>query len=244
LIHVKVFGYAGWSGPTHFLNVYLKSGGNHRSTRRKQLGIVRGIICKIIKKDRESKVIVLGDMNESVEQVMKHLDYGLGVKDEMNFLAPVHVRGSSLTHFPMAYKPTGIDHILVNENASRYLKGARVLRGYDASDHRPLSVYPLANQPPERVDKERTSFDNKMIRLRGDLIAHDNRWDALTHRGYNIKADERMEIDMLFDQGDEEVAQDVTDTAENFIATFNTICQDHGVKKVRQRGSEEEFPRK
>ena len=28
LIHVKVFGYAGWSGPTHILNVYLKSGGN------------------------------------------------------------------------------------------------------------------------------------------------------------------------------------------------------------------------
>ena len=29
LIHVKVFGYMGWSGPTHILNMYLKSGGNH-----------------------------------------------------------------------------------------------------------------------------------------------------------------------------------------------------------------------
>jgi len=33
LIHVKVFGYAGWSGPTHVLGVYLKSGGNHRRAR-------------------------------------------------------------------------------------------------------------------------------------------------------------------------------------------------------------------
>jgi hypothetical protein len=29
---VKVFNYTGWLGLTHFLNVYLKSRGNHRRT--------------------------------------------------------------------------------------------------------------------------------------------------------------------------------------------------------------------
>jgi exonuclease III len=30
IVHVKIFGYADWPGPTHIMNVYLKSGGNCR----------------------------------------------------------------------------------------------------------------------------------------------------------------------------------------------------------------------
>jgi hypothetical protein len=30
IVHVKIFGYADWPGPTHVMNVYLKSEGNYR----------------------------------------------------------------------------------------------------------------------------------------------------------------------------------------------------------------------
>ena len=44
LIHVKVFGYMGWQGPTHFLNIYLKSGGNYRKERSAALTEVKNIV--------------------------------------------------------------------------------------------------------------------------------------------------------------------------------------------------------
>ncbi|KAF8258018.1 hypothetical protein EI94DRAFT_1542645, partial [Lactarius quietus] len=64
LLHVKVFNYVGLEGLIHIINVYLKSGGNHRSTCREQLMVVKGIVAKIIECDADSRVVVLGDMNE------------------------------------------------------------------------------------------------------------------------------------------------------------------------------------
>jgi hypothetical protein len=74
LIHVKVFNYAGLKGPTHFINVYLKSGGNHRRTRREQLTVVKNIVAKILEHDGDAKVVVLGDMNEPKKQIVHHLN--------------------------------------------------------------------------------------------------------------------------------------------------------------------------
>ncbi|KAI9433656.1 hypothetical protein H4582DRAFT_1780967, partial [Lactarius indigo] len=64
LIHVKAFSYARLSSPVHFINVYLKSGGNHRRTRKEQLQVVKGIVAKIIERDSSSIVVVMGDLNE------------------------------------------------------------------------------------------------------------------------------------------------------------------------------------
>jgi hypothetical protein len=91
LIHVKVFNYAGLKGPTHFINVYLKSGGNHRCTRREQLTVVKNIVAKILERDGDSKVVVLGDMNEPEKQIMHHLNT---VGDRRNYLAPACFVGS------------------------------------------------------------------------------------------------------------------------------------------------------
>jgi hypothetical protein len=97
LIHVKVFNYAGWLGPTHFLNVYLKSGGNHRRTRCEQLTVVKGIVKKALAKDSRVCFVLLGDFNEDPGKVLKHLE---NVMDP-NVLIPVAMVGSNVSHFPV-----------------------------------------------------------------------------------------------------------------------------------------------
>ena len=97
LLHVKVFNYAGIDGPTHFINVYLKSGGNHRRTRRDQLTVVKNIVAKILERDDQSRVVVLGDMNEAEKALVHHLNI---VGDTRNYLFPAHFVGNRRTHFP------------------------------------------------------------------------------------------------------------------------------------------------
>jgi exonuclease III len=74
LLHVKVFNYAGLEGPLHIINVYLTLGGNHRWTCRDQLTVVKGIVAKILDRDHDSRVVVLGDMNEAERQLVHHLN--------------------------------------------------------------------------------------------------------------------------------------------------------------------------
>ena len=74
LLHVKVFNYAGIDGPTQFINVYLKSGGNHCWTQWDQFTVVKNIVAKILERDDQSRVVVLGDMNEAEKALVHHLN--------------------------------------------------------------------------------------------------------------------------------------------------------------------------
>ncbi|KAH9024656.1 Endonuclease/exonuclease/phosphatase [Lactarius deliciosus] len=127
MIHVKVFGYAGLSDPVHFINVYLKSGGNHCRTRKEQLQVVKKIVAKIIERDNDSKVVVLGDLNEPEKQLTHHLS--------------MHAdSGNRRTHFPLRGAPAQLDHILLTEKSQKLFRAARVLRCYNSSDHRPVDA--------------------------------------------------------------------------------------------------------
>jgi len=95
LIHVKVFGYAGWSGPTHIINVYLPSGGNHRRDRGECLNSLKGIVNNVLKNSSNDRFVVLGDFNEAGLQVYKHLN----VRREGNPLTIAPIVGSSITRF-------------------------------------------------------------------------------------------------------------------------------------------------
>ena len=69
LIHVKTFNYAGLSGPTHFINVYLKSGGNHHQTRKEQLQVVKCIVAKIFERDchePEQDFVTIGNNSKTL----------------------------------------------------------------------------------------------------------------------------------------------------------------------------------
>ena len=233
LIHVKIFNYAGLSGPTHFINVYLKSGGNHCRTRKEQLQVVKRIVAKILERDRDSRVVVMGDLNEPKKQLLHHLNI---VGSSKNYLFPAHFVGSRRTHFPLRGEPLGIDHILLTETSQKLFQGARVLRDYNSSDHHPVVVSPYADLV-SAVQKERptrAAFDSKMICLKGDLLVNDNVWTRLMHKAYG------EEPEPLEDEPNAEVSAFAT----KFIDTFDKMCHKHKVKKVHMPGSKPEFPKK
>jgi len=175
----------------------------------------------------------LGDFNEEAQKVMKHLEKGEG----LNPLRPAHVVGSDLTRFPSrGGQRRALDHILLTEPTARRFRNARVHRQYNSSDHRPVLVRPKAKLPSVRSEKVRTSFDNKMIGLKGDLVANDNSWSRLMTRAFG-------EEHLADDPEDGEEGRLVSDQAGRFIATFDKVCREHSVKKVHQRDTGPEFPR-
>ncbi|KAH9158465.1 Endonuclease/exonuclease/phosphatase [Lactarius sanguifluus] len=143
MIHVKVFGYAGLSDPVHFINVYLKSGGNHCRTCKEQLQVVKKIVAKIIERDNESKVVVMGDLNEPEKQLIHHLS--MHAESGKNYLFPAHFVGNCRTHFPLRRAPAQLDHILLTEKSQKFFRGARVLHCYNSSDHCPVVMPPYAD---------------------------------------------------------------------------------------------------
>ena len=232
LVHVKVFGYQGWTGPTHFLNVYMKSGGRHRKTRRADMAIVKEIVKKIIDNSNDgARVVVMGDYNEESSTVMKRLDVGGSAP-----LAPVHFVGSDTTRFPeRGAKKRPLDFFLLSEEAFRFFRSARVLRQYNSSDHRPVLLRPQRLVPPTREEKTRTSFDTKALRLKGDLVINDNAWTKLMTDAYGPDHEHGA---------DDDTEAEVSEAADRFIETFDEVCRKHNVKKVHEVGSGPRFPKK
>lgn len=171
LIHMKVFKYVGHSSLTHFLDVYLKSGGNFRCSRGDCLNVVKGIIHRALMHAPDACFVVLGDFNKESNKVMKHLTF----IEVINNLTPVFIMGLAITHFPLrGGKKCALDHILLNEEARAAFRNTWVHREYNASNHHSVMIY-LRKEPLPSIDIPiRTSWDNKMIHLKGDLITNNN----------------------------------------------------------------------
>jgi len=131
LIHVKVFSYAGWSGPTHIFNVYLKSEGNFRCAQGDCLDMLKRII-NITKRDSlDSRFVVMGDINEDGLQVYKHLN----VQKGENPLTIAPIAGLVFTRFPIRGQKQSLDHIMLDSEHAKDFKCAWVCRNYNASNH-------------------------------------------------------------------------------------------------------------
>jgi exonuclease III len=234
LVHVKVFGYAGWSGPTHILNVYLKSGGNFRRERGNCLNTVKSIINDVIEKDSDSRFVVLGDFNEDGERIWKHLN----IRKEGNPLTIAPIVGSVYTRFPVRGQRQALDHILLDFKHSNEFKCARVCRNYNASDHRPVVIRPRKQLPSARVEHNRIKFDNKMIRLCGDMVVNDNSWLRMMTMAYGPENFLGEEIN----RGEAQTL--VSDQQKAFTKTFDTACRKHKVKEDCRPMTRSYYPRK
>ena len=249
LTHVKVFGYAGWNGPTHFFSVYLKSGGNHRRNREEALEELKAIVNRTLNNTNDFRVIVLGDFNEETDKVMRHLSRG----PRPNNLVPAAVVGSDSSCFPVVGRVRSLDHFLLNDLAKTSFRCARVHREYCSSDHRPVVITPRKQLPSSRPNPTWTAFDNKAIRLKSDQIVNDNAWSQLIITAYGTPPDDEDDPNSQAQEDPEAAEGDggvdivaagvvrgaqalVLDQAEAFISTFDRVCRKHGVKKVCQSG--------
>jgi endonuclease/exonuclease/phosphatase family metal-dependent hydrolase len=123
LVHVKVFNYVGWLGPTHFLNVYLKSGGNHRRTWREQLTAVKDIVKTALVKDSRACFIILGDFNEDPGKVLKHLKNVI----DPNVLVSTASVGSNVSHFSARGMLRALDSFFVTKEVHDLVRPSQVL---------------------------------------------------------------------------------------------------------------------
>lgn len=232
MTHVKVFGYAGVSGPTHLIGVYLKSGGNHRTTRVDAFKEIVKVVTNISKHNPDSRIVVMGDLNINREGVLYYLR-----KVHSKTLDLAFTVGSALTRFPQVGQPRALDHFLLNGLSQLAFRKARVFRDYNASDHRPLVMQPREQLIPTVDDKPRVTFDNKMLRLKSDLVVNDNSWTRLMARAFGPDYPEQV-------APEEEEKHIISDNATSFFDTFDQVCRRHSVKKDRQPPSKRRFPRK
>jgi exonuclease III len=234
LTHVRVFGYAGVSGPTHIIGVYLKSGGNHRTTRREAFVKIAGLVAGILNRNPEDRIVVLGDLNCTRDKVALGLH-----RAHCNDMFLSYMRGSAWSRFPINGKPSDLDHILLSKKSFRTFLGARVSRQYNASDHRPVVIRPRAQLPVMTERKPRVKFDNKMISLKSDLVANDNAWTRLMTQAFGD--------DFIVNEGserDRRVQHVLSENTDDFIKTFDQVCRRHSVKKEVSAESKARFPRK
>jgi len=104
---------------------------------------LQGHLQQLMRKFAHLPVLIMGDWNMSVEQVSSTLTrWGVG-------LVPCGVSGSRKTFWRGRNEATwtAIDHIAVNPAARAMITGARVLRGYDDSDHFPLRASLALHRP-------------------------------------------------------------------------------------------------
>ena len=231
LIHVKVFGYVGWSGPTHILNVYLKSGGNFRRKREDCLEAVKKIINDAKKQNPESHFVVLGDMNEDGLQVYKHLRS----RKEINLLTIAPIVGSVFTRFSVKGRKQSLDHILLDSIHAKEFKCAQVCQGYNVSDHRLVIVRPKKQLSSARAGPNQVKFDNKMIRLCGDKVVNDNSWLRVMTDAYGknwtLEGEQEGEAQML-----------VSNQQRAFAENFDVICCKHKAKEDRRSKARPYYP--
>ena len=120
-IHVKVIGLTD-SKPWHVIAAYLPSGGNYRSQRTTALKEILAEYKKVITKEHDAKVIILGDFNMMHDQLRKRL------KVQKTGLKPVEIRGSGLTFHRKSTRWSDIDSIVANGQAEKVMAHARVVR--------------------------------------------------------------------------------------------------------------------
>jgi hypothetical protein len=222
LTHIKVFSYAQWAGPLHIMGIYLKLRENHRCARGELLATVKRLVNQVLTRDEGAKIIVLGDFNEKVPKVMRHFGYS----ERVTPLATVQVAGSTLTRIPnRGGQRQALDHILLTKLARTGLQSAKVHCEYSSSDHQPLVIRPKARLPGMIYKEPYTSFNSKIISLKGDLIANDNSWQQLMARAYGKEFLKKA-------LGNKNSQAVVINQAGQFISTFDQVCKKHAVKKV------------
>lgn len=211
LIHVKVSGVPGATGPLHVFSVYLPSGGNYRKERTRLIGKLGERVNDALKADRNAAIVALGDFNIEEDALDKKL------RRHAKGLLRFSGVGSTWTRFPARrdWRPSGLDHFVGSSNANLLFRKMRVLRQYPISDHRPIVLrlrrVPLAEKSEFRVVK--TKINTGACRVQGKGLVSHNRWSVLA-----------------VDDGRGLEEEDISVLAQEFSKVFDVTTRSLGIK--------------
>ena len=211
LLHVKVSGVPGATGPLHAISVYLPSGGNYRKERTRLIQALGKRADDVLKADKNAVIVALGDFNTEGDVLDKKL------RRQAKGLLRFSGVGSTWTRFPARkdWSPSGIDHFVGSSNASLLFRKMRVLRQYPISDHRPivlrLRLVPLSTESEFKVVK--TKINTGVCRMRGERLVSHNRWSVLAA-----------------DDGVEPEDEDLSVLVQGFTKAFDNSTRSLGIK--------------
>jgi len=176
ILHVKISQWGLSDGSTtqlHIISIYLPSGGNRRSERKRILVEVFNIKSKILKSDCNANIIVLGDYNMTREDLDKL------VRREVD-VDLIKTCGAPFTRFPTGDKdPSALDHVIATSTINLLFKKPRVCRSYRISDHRPILMRSRGEPILEPPRKIRVNLDRAKMNERRQEIVSSNRWSAI-----------------------------------------------------------------
>jgi hypothetical protein len=130
-----------------------------------------------------------------------------------------------------------LDSFFVTSGVRDLIRPTRVLRSYAVSDHRPVLLQPRAEMPAARPKVTCEVFDLNMIRLKGDMIANDNAWTRLLTTAFGEGGNPDPVI-LPTDDTDLFISEE----ADRFIVTFDSVCHKHGAKKMQEDWSKPCLP--
>ncbi|KAI0054629.1 DNase I-like protein, partial [Artomyces pyxidatus] len=207
-LHVRVARLHG-GAPWHIIAVYLPSGGNTRSERTRSFTMVKKLYKQILAKEKDAKILVLGDFNLPRHMLEKRID------SERSGMQCVEIRGSNLTFHRANTKWSAIDHMIASPWAKTLLTHARVQREWStSSDHFPLTSTFRGIDPDQELDVPpvRYRFDTDLIKGHAKDIVFSNRWQLLP-------------TDPIED------AEELNDSVETFTSIITETAIDAGIKK-------------
>lgn len=225
IVGVRTAKMPGSEGIWYILGLYLPSGGNHRLERGQILGRLRRLLRRLMRKDREARIIVGGDWNIERERLKTIVE---------RWKVPVRLHpigGSPKTRRTRKVDSSWscIDGFVTSEGVERLLNVSRVNRTWDLSDHYPV-ICSLKGLVAVPLAKERLLFDRRKIANVALKVASDNRWQMLETLGEDMDTDiDRFEAE--FTKTCQEVASD-----NNLIVSSTggrkAHCLDRGTKRM------------
>jgi endonuclease/exonuclease/phosphatase family metal-dependent hydrolase len=140
------------NGPTHFIGVHLKSKrpiqeADQAMVRLNEARLLREHCDRIFEKNKEARLIVYGDMNETKGEAPIKMIKGPGNSD--GFLEDVYVkdaRGEVWTHFwKYQHQYARFDYVFISRSVKPEINFKQSyivdpINFYDASDHRAIMV--------------------------------------------------------------------------------------------------------
>lgn len=216
LLHVKVSADR-TKRPLHLVGVYLPSGGNMRSERRKGLSALTSLCDSVLRNEPGASFVALGDLNCGNAALDKYLQaHGEGLRR-------VATRGSGWTRFPKKGSPAALDHMLMTPMATSSFVRPRVCRRWALSDHRPLvSAMRVHNSAPSGSTCHTIRYDRRKMVTHSLELVNDNRWLPL------------QELDTSN-------AAKLSELAEEMSRTLKTVTEAHGIRVVNAPSHQKQY---
>jgi exonuclease III len=208
-VMVRVLGIEG-DKPWNVLNIYLP---HDPATKKRVVREIRAAVAKLLDRDDQSRIIVLGDLNASHSTVDKKLF------PPTTGLRRVPIMGSDKTYC-RNQRWTAIDHILVSEATVPLVRSPKVQRYFDLSDHFPLTLKVRSEgslqQLTETPSEPRRKLDVKVMKKKAQGICTDPMWDQWLSTSHT-------------DPSTDPDAESMERTAERWDLTSWSVAEKYGV---------------